>query len=328
MPLHLEEFQRAEFQGYIETVPPKRNYALAKFFPKKEVFDTEFAYNVIAGGYGQMASITGWDAEAPLRDKDTLARMTGELGKVQHRYRLTEKELLMYNRPRMDAEKKQAVESVYNQTDKLVNGVYDREEWLRARATYNGAISYAENDVKIDVDFTGGVANSTVGTAWATVATADILGDLKTNVQLFRDRNNGASPVEMHISSGVETNILKNAQIKTMIYGNSTDGRIITRDQVLGLFNSLDIPPYVIVTDKVRNETATPESLMPNNTVVLLGEELGHTLVGPTVENNYEPGIYVIPEIKETNPPKQEVFVGETVFPALERPTAVLRMTV
>jgi hypothetical protein len=328
MPLHLEEFQREEFQGYVETVPPKRVYALSKFFPVKQVFDTEFAYNVINGSYGQMASITGWDSGAPLRDKDVLARMTGELGKVQHGYRLTEKELLMFNRPRMEQEKKQAIQSVYDNTDKLVHGVHDREEWLRARAVYNGAISYTENDVKIDVDFKNSVANSTVTKAWITDVTADILGDLKTNVQLFRDRNNGELPAEMHISSGIETAFMKNSQLKTMIYGNSTDGRIITKDQVQGLFNSLDIPPYVVINESVRNETATAEKLMPDNLVVLIGADLGHTLIGPTVENNYEPGVYVIPVIQETNPPKQEVYVGETVFPALERSSAVLRITV
>lgn len=326
MPLHLEEFQRDEFQGYIESVPPKRVYALAKFFPNKPVFDTEFAYNVISGGYGQMASITGWDAEAPLRDKDTLARMTGELGKLQHKYRLTEKELLMFNRPRMEAEKKQAVDSVYDNTDKLVNGIYDREEWLRAKAVYVGALDYAENDVKIVVDFKNGVNPTAVSKVWSD-PTATILEDLQTAVQQFKDANNGDAPVEIHMSSATEIEMLKNSQIKTMIYGNSTDGRIVTRDQVMALFNSLSIPPYVVVSTQVKGDAGT-ESLMPADTVVLLGEDLGHTLIGPTVENNYEPGIYVIPEIKETSPPSQIVHVGETVFPALERPLAVVRLSV
>jgi hypothetical protein len=329
MPLHLDEFQRQEFQGYVETVPPKKNYALAKFFPNEEIFDVEFAYNVISGGYNVMASITGWDAGSPLRDKGTLARMTGELGKIHHGFHLTEKEMLSYNRPRMDAERKKVVDSIYNNTDKLITGIYDREEWFRARAVYTGAISYSENDVKIDVDFKNGVNPTAVTKSWISDQTADILTDLKTAVQSFRDANGGANPVEMHISPAVETAFMKNAQLKTMVYGNSTDGRIITRDQVQALFGSLDLPPYTVITDTVViNNAGQTEKLIDDNRVVLLGDDLGKTLIGPTAEKEYEPGIYVVPMIQETNPPKQEVYVGETCFPALERPSAVYRLTV
>jgi hypothetical protein len=327
MPLHLDEFKQEEFQGYIESVPPARQYALASFFPKKNVFDVEFAYNIISGSYGQMASITGLDAGAPLRDKETLARMTGELTKVQHGYRLTEKELLMFNRPRMDEEKKQAVEAVYNNSDRLVRGVYDREEWMRAKATYEGKMSYAEKDIVIDVDFLIPEENKiNTSKVWSD-ATATILEDLKGAIEAFEDANNGESPEVMHISPAVETYFLKNEQIKAQIYGTSTDNRVVTADQVAGLFTSLDIPPYVIVKDRVRGANGM-EKLMPEGRVVLLASDLGHTMYGPTVEKNYNPGIYVIPQIQTTNPPKQEVFVGESVFPALERPQAIVHLNV
>lgn len=336
MPLHLDEFQRQEFLGYVESVPPKKKYALAKFFPNENIFDLEFVFNVINGGYNVMASITGFDAGAPLRDKGTMARMTGELGKIQHGFHLTEKEMLSYNRPRMDAERKKVIDAIYNNTDKLIAGIYDREEWFRARVTYDGSISYAENDVKIVVDSraldsTTGVPidPTVVSKSWISDQTADILGDLKTAVQSFRNANGGANPTEMHISSAVETAFMKNAQLKTMVYGNATDGRIITRDNVQALFGSLDIPSYVVITDTVvTNNTGAIEKLLSDNRVVLLGEDLGHTLIGPTAEKEYEPGVYVIPVIQETNPPKQEVYVGETVFTALERPSAVYRLTV
>lgn len=327
MPLHLEEFQREEFQGYVESVPPRREYALARFFPNKPVFDTEFAYNVISGGYGQMASITGYDAGAPLRDKDVLARMTGELGKVQHAYRLTEKELLMYNRPRMDEEQQQAVESVYDNTDKLVWGVQDREEWFRAKAAYVGAIDYSENDIQIQIDFRIPDANKIgVSVPW-TEEGAEVLQDLQAAVRQFRAANNNEAPEEMHISGRVEALLLMNPQVKAQVYGSATDARIVTNDQLRTLFGALQIPPYRVVDEEVRGENGM-ERLLPEDRVVLIGGEVGRTLQGPTVENNYKPGIYVIPQIQDTNPPKQEVFVGEAVFPALERPGAIVHLVV
>lgn len=327
MPLHLDEFQREEFQGYVESVPAKRNYALASKFPEKPVFDTDFAYNIVSGGYGQMASITAWDAGAPLRDKDVLSRMTGELGKVQHSYRLTEKELLMYNRPRMEEEQQQAVDAIYNQTDKLVWGVRDREEWLRAKATYEGTLTVSENDVVLDIDFLIPAENKLApgGVLW-TDDTADILGDLQVAVKQFKDANNGEMPGEIHMSDVVESLILKNQGVKQQVFG-ANDTRIVTRDQLNSLFVSLNIPNYVVISDSVRGDNGV-EPLMPTDRVVLIADQLGRTLIGPTVENNYVPGIYVIPEIKVTNPPRQEVFVGESVFPALERPSAVVHLVV
>ncbi|MGR5914633.1 hypothetical protein ACT7DA_21210 [Bacillus pacificus] len=69
MPLHLDEFQREAFQGYIEDVPPARTRVLESLMPKKPIHDIKFSYNVINGVYAQMASITGFNAGAPLRDK-------------------------------------------------------------------------------------------------------------------------------------------------------------------------------------------------------------------------------------------------------------------
>lgn len=326
MPLHLDEFQREEFQGYVESVPPAQTYPLARLFPDKTVFDIEFAYNILSDPGNQMASITAWDAGAPLRDKGTLARMTGEIGKMQHSYRLTEKELLQYNRPRMDEEQKQVVQAVYDNTDNLVYGTYDREEWLRAKATYEGTLTYSENGVDLDIDFLIPAENKIpVGVAWA--EGVNVLADLQLAVQQFKDANNGATPSEMHMTGRVESLLLQNSQIKAQVYGNSEDGRIVTSEQLRGVFSALSIPNYVVIDRRVKGD-AGMEDLMPNDRIVFVGDQLGRTLQGPTVENDYKPGVYVIPEIQETNPPRQEVFVGKASFPALERPSAIVHLIV
>lgn len=327
MPLHLEQFQREAFQGYVENVPPKREYALAKFMPNQPVYDIEFTYNIINGGYGQMASITAWDSGAPLRDKDVIQRLTAQIAKIQHAYRLTEKELLMFHRPRMDEEQQQVIQAIYNNTDKLVWGVQDREEWLRAKAVYEGRLQYSENNVQLNIDFLIPAENKlTADVRWSNPS-APVIQHLQSAVQRFKKANNGEKPVEMHMSGRVETWLLQNEQVKAHIYGNTTDPRIVTSEQLQQLFSALSLPPYRVIDEQVIGENGA-EALMPEDRVVLLGEELGHTMEGPTVENNYKPGIYVIPEIKETNPPRQEVYVGKSVFPALERPQAVVHLIV
>jgi hypothetical protein len=330
MPLHLEEFMREEFQGYIENVPPGKNYLLRRFLPNKPTKDLNFAYNVINGKYAQAASITGFNASAPLRTTKELEKAFASVAKVQHGFRLDEEQILRFNRPRDDEERDMAVDYVYGETDDLVNGVYDTEEWMRAQALYTGALVYEDtvNDVKVNIDFSVPAENKiTVTTAWSDDASKP-LEDITAAVTQFQDQNQRKKPAVMHMTSKTEANLLKNQSIKYQVYGNSTDTRLITRSDLQNVFSALGLPPYEI-NDDVVNLYGTGETpLLADNKVVLLGEGLGNTYLGPTVEKNFQTGIYVVPEIKETNPPSQSVFVGETVFPALARPQAIVIMSV
>lgn len=81
MPLHLDEFKRDQLQGYIENVPVAREYLLRSVMPETPTSDINFAFNVINGQYAKAASITGWNASAPLRDKRELERAFGSVAK-------------------------------------------------------------------------------------------------------------------------------------------------------------------------------------------------------------------------------------------------------
>lgn len=327
MPLHLQEFQRESFQGFIENMPPLRERILSNFMPNQTIFDINFSYNVINGKYVKTASITGFNAGAPLRDKQGLEKNFGSVAKVQHGFRLDEEELMRFNKARDDQEQAQVVEYVYNETEDLVEGVRDIEEWMRAQAIYKGALNYVEGTVSISVDFGVPAGNKlTATTAWSD-KTAKIMDDLRTMRQQFKDQNKRKEPTAIHMSETVELDIMANDQVKQHIFGSTTDQRIITRDMVQSLFTSLGLPRYTIQEDIVDTKDGE-ERLLPERRVAMLGSDLGNTYLGITVENNYQPGMYIIPEIKETNPPQQAVFVGETVFPALKRPTAVAWMDV
>lgn len=330
MPLHLSEFQGEEFQGYVENVPPAKEYKLRRFLPNKPIKDINFAYNVINGKYAQAASITGFNASAPLRDKKQLEKAFGSVAKVQHGFRLDEEEILRFNRPRDDEEKNQAIEYVYDNTDDLINGVYDVEEFMRAQALYSGILKYddEENDIHLNIDFGIPAENKlTVTTAWSD-PTSKPLDDIQAAVKQFMTANQRKKPVVMHMTSATEANLLKNEQIKNQVYGNPTDKRLITKSDLQNVFTALGLPPYEIQDDVVNLYGTGEVALLEDNKVVLLGDRLGFTAIGPTVEKNFETGIYVVPEIKETNPPMQSVYVGETVFPALQRPQSIVIMNV
>src|SRR5699024_10254889 len=110
------------------------------------------------------------------------------------------------------------------------------------------------------------------------------------------------------------------------VYGTGNGGRLLTKGDIQNALSALGLPPYQI-NDDVIVVGDEEVQLLEDNKVVFLAADLGETIIGPTVENNYTPGKFVTPLI-ENNPPGQTVIVGEAVFPALERPKSIVIMSV
>jgi hypothetical protein len=152
------------------------------------------------------------------------------------------------------------------------------------------------------------------------------LEDIQAAVKQYQKENQRRKPAVMHMTSATEALLLKNEQIRTQVYGNNNGGRLLTKGDIQNALSALGLPPYQINDDVivVNNEEV---QLLADNKVILLGADLGKTMIGPTVENNYNPGKFVTPLIQE-NPPGQTVIVGEAVFPALKRPQSIVIMSV
>ncbi|MEK4303615.1 major capsid protein [Oceanobacillus sp. FSL K6-0251] len=328
MPLHLNEFQQPQLTGYVQNVPPAREYLLASFMPEEPVYDTQFAYNVINGRYAQAASITGWNASAPLRDTAEQERAFGQVAKLQHGFRLDETQLLQYNRPRAEQEANAVIEGIYTSTDELVQGVEDIKEYLRAQVIYNGQLIYNDNknNVHLNIDFKIPNENKiTATTQWSNEG-ATPLTDIQAAVEQYKKSNQKQKPVVMHMTSATEALLLNNEQIRTQIYGTDNGKRLLTKSDIQNVFSALGLPPYQINDDVVLVDDEEKQ-LLDDNKVVLLGTDLGKTMIGPTEENNYMPGKFADTEIKK-NPPEQSVRVGETAFPALKRKKAIVTLSV
>ncbi len=328
MPLHLDEFQREQLQGYIENIPVQREYLLRSIMPEVPTYDINFAFNVISGQYAEAASITGWNASAPLRDKKELEKAFGSVAKVQHGQRLDEVELLSFNRPRSDQERAQVIDYVYDTTDDLVTGVDDIEEYMRAQVIYKGILEYDddENDIHINVDFDIPEENRIdVTTEWSDPASTP-LQDIQAAVKQYQDNNQRRKPAVMHMTSATEALLLQNEQIRTQIYGTNNGGKLLTQTDIKNALTALGLPSYEI-NDDVIVIGDDEIQLLEDGKVVLLGNDLGKTFAGPTVENNYSPGKFVTPLIEE-NPPGQSVIIGKAVFPALQRPKSIVIMNV
>ncbi|WP_068505721.1 major capsid protein [Paenibacillus kribbensis] len=327
--LSLDQFKQPEFLGYVENRVLPRQYLLKAVSETDTTYDLTFDYDVFTQTYAPSASITGWNSGAPLRDKKGLKTLTQEVAKIQHGFRLDEREQLKFTNPRVAAERERAIQKIYNQTDSLIEGVNDTEEWLRAQALYNGVIVYNQNNIVINVNF-GLTAKVTPTVVWSDRATSTPLDDLRAAIKAYKDANAGQVPRYIDISGDVLLDLVLNNQVRGALFGVNSS-MLATREQVQSIINQIADSTAITIRvndDVVSLEGAAPTRLLEARTVALLGEKPIITVQGPTIEKNFEPGIYVLPIIKEGPPPSEEVYVGESAFVAVQKPSQIYRLSV
>jgi hypothetical protein len=326
--LSLDQFKQPAFLGYVENRILTKKYLLDALSEHDMVYDLTFDYDVFTQTYAPSASITGWNAGAPLRDKQGFKTLTQEVAKTQHGVRIDEREQLKFMNPRVKAERDKAIKKIYDQTDRLIEGVKDTEEWLRAQATYVGAIVYNNNNAQININFglTGVVATAT---AWSNRTAATPLDDFRTAIQAYKNANAGQAPAYIDLSSTALLDLTLNTQIRGAIFGVNSS-MIPTRSQIESLIVQVaDAAIQIRVNDdQISLDGAAASRLLPVRTVALLGEQPVITVHGPTVEKNFEPGIYVLPKIDLGPPPQEEIYVGQSVFVGVKQPSQIYRLAV
>ncbi|MCY9513308.1 major capsid protein [Paenibacillus apiarius] len=326
--LSLDQFKQPTFLGYVENRILPKQYLLKAISEFDVTYDMTFDYDVFTQTYAPSAAITGWNAGAPLRDKQGLKTLTQEIAKIQHGIRIDEREQLKFMNPRVNDERERAIKRIYDQTDRLIEGVNDTEEWIRAQAVYIGAIVYSSNDVQIKVDF-GLPSIVTAATAWSNRAASNPLDDIRAAIQGFKDANGGQTPSYIDMSGSVLLDITLNEQVRGAIYGVNS-AMIPTRAQIESLIVQIaDAPVQIRVNDdQISLDGAAASRLLPVRTVALLGEQPIVTVQGPTVEKEFNPGIYVVPKVDMGPPPQEEIYVGESAFVGVKKPSQIYRLSV
>jgi len=194
---------------------------------------------------------------------------------------------------------------------------------------YEGVIAFtSKNNIKVDVNF-GLTPKVTVTTPWTNRATSTPIDDLRVAVKAYKDKNAGVAPRYIDMSGDALMDITLNQQVRGAIFGVN-NSMLPSRAQVEALITQIADAPIVIRVndDQISVEGETPTRLLQARTVVLLGAQPIITVHGPTVEKNFEPGIYVLPIVKEGPPPSEEIYVGESAFVGIKKPSEVYRLTV
>lgn len=288
----LKEFSKKTVLAYARARQP-RNYVGAGLFPIRNTNELSFEYWRAANLLPVMASLQAYGAEAQIASRDGAQKVSGEIPPIKRKIPLGERELIALRREGAgdnDLVKNQ----LYNDLDNMIDSVNARIEKMRMDAVAFGALTLNENGVIMSVDYGVPAGNrETLQNAdnlngfWNFAAAQPI-----TKMQQWVDAvvaASGVQPTRALTSNTVVAHLIRNAQVRTMIYGDQGGTRAVSINQLNELLATLNLPQIVIHDLQVRVQAeggalSTIRFFPSTRMVFLPPTALGDTLMGPTAE--------------------------------------------
>jgi hypothetical protein len=330
---HLKEFQEPALRGLVdETVKDKVPSLGDRFLPNSEVYSTTFAYDIIKKSK-YIGAMIGYGAEPPVVDRDAVASRMGEIAKMGIKYIATEEELLALHQARSSGEKQAMIERLTLKGIDLVQAIQRRIDVIKMEALTKGKFEYNKNGVKVSIDFGIPAEHKVALTApnnWDDV-NRDVIADLLGWVETY-EATNGKTPSVILMSREAQAKLLKNKVIITEA-GRPEGSTRVSQQELNEVLDGFGLPPIEIVTDRkvtVKDiYTGNDEVIefMPANRIVMLSEGVGNFLLGPTVENNFQPGI-VLQAYDKQEPIESVLRAVAAGFPAIEDPALIFHADV
>jgi len=303
----LDEFQGPAFLGYVRGVPVDETFVGQAWLPNLNVDDLAFEYIKGAVNRVVMASVMGFDSEAPIAGRPGIGeRVTGELPPIKRKAKFSEKELIRFLTPRANTSDKQtAINSVYNLTDSLLASIQARVEWLRIKALSEDTVVYNEGGVIFEFDFgldeeiqvnfetgvdgSGAAVSGLTGVGWDNVATANPIEDLNV-LQSRYIAKTGTRLVEAVLSSQALSYVQRNDTLREMVRGVNAPTGILTMAEINSILAAYQLPSlstYDVTATKENDDgTQTTDRILDATKAFLVpATPLGNTLWGPTAES-------------------------------------------
>lgn len=329
---HLKEMQEPALRGLVVQIENNQAPSLAdEFLPNGQTFSTTFAYDIVKKS-NHIAAYIGFGAEPPVVDRDAVASKMGEVAKLGLKYIATEEELMALNQARSNAERSAMVDALTVKAADLVNALNKRVDISKLEALLKGTFSYNKNGVKINVNY--GIAAPTVksGAAAWSAATAKPLSDLIAWNDAYVTKN-GKSADAIIMSREAVALLQTNEEFIVEARGTSGTFSRISMNEVNDVLAGYGLPPVriqnqrsVTVKDIYTGQDEVIEFL-PKYRVVFASRGAGQFLFGPTVENNYQPGID-LRAYDKFEPIQSVIRVAAAGVPVIENPDLIFHADV
>lgn len=334
---HLVQFQQPRLRQLVDQTEQIAEETFAdRFLPTVPTFDRRFAYDIVKTNE-YIAAYIGFGAEPPYIDRDAVANKMGEIAYFGLGDIVTYEELQAIHEARNNTEKTAVIDAITVKNVKILNGLRRLMYVAKMEALFKGEHVFNKADgEKNQIRFEFGVPaeNKVALTAGADfdTDTFDIVGWLMTQQKAYEDANGGRSPEVMVGSTEIQAKMLRNKNI-ILEAGRETGSLRVSVDQLQGVLSSFGLPPFTVIKERsVRykrngDNAVTTKEVVPVNRVTFLSTGIGEYLQGPTLENNFQPGLYL--EAEDMTKPIRSVLTGVGAgFPAPSQPSLIFHMDV
>lgn len=308
----------------VDAIPGQQKvYKGERFLPAVDTYDIDFNETIMTH-YDDMADIVDNGAELPLTDRDPVRRVSGEITDIGQSYILTKKELAAMSDKGNDGRRTLAVKQVLGKAAQLKKNVDARVEWLRWQALGSGVLVYNKSGIKLGCDFGIPAENKvSAATKWNDV-NPTILANYEAWVQAYVDLN-GFQPDVFMTSIKAIRSVLNDVTIRKAITGYSD--KLLTLDELNSFLTGRQMPVMeafdstVTYRDPYNGGARTTQRLLSDSKGVFLkeGGVIGSQLMGPTYENDMNPGVFARTFTME-RPVREVIEVVASSFPKIENP--------
>lgn len=321
---HLEVFKKPALKALVDLTEQDVQETIAdRFLPTVPTYDRRFAYDIIKNNQ-YIAAYIGYGAEPPVVDRNAVASKMGEIAYFGLKDIVTYEELQSINEMRNDAEQSAIIEKITVKGVDLLNGLRKLIFVAKMEALTMGTHSYDHNNVKVNFDFGVPEGNKVALSVGQDLDTPDfdVIGMLDEHVQKYVEAN-GKAPDVMWVSRELNQKLLRNAVVIAEA-GRAAGSTRASQAEVNAVFEAYGLPPVQVITDRfvqykdIYTGEIVRKEVMPVNRIVMLSEGVGEYLLGPTLENNFQPGLFL--DAYDKKEPIQSVLraVGAG-FPAPEK---------
>lgn len=265
-------------------------YRGAELFPSVTVNELTFEYWKELHNIPVMARVQAFGAEAEIASREGAEKISGEIPTIKRKINLTGRALIALRREGV-GDIDFVRNTLYNDMDNMIDSVLARIEKMRIDAVTTGKIKLAEGGVLMEVDFrvpSSHKQSLTGDSKWSAYSSATPIQDM----QRWRDKvidDTGISPLRTWASTKIISHLLHSAEVRQLVYGDNGGSRAIALPQLNSVLQTMGLPPISVYDSRVRTQKEDgayevarfwPEELL----VMMPGEKLGDTLVGPTEE--------------------------------------------
>lgn len=324
-------FANPVFTNAIKEIPVPKNYIGNRFLPATDTFDIDFNETVLTR-QADMADLVDSGAELPLTDRDPVARVSGEITDMGQSYIVTKKELAAMMDKGNEARRTLAVKQLLNKTAIIKGNLDARIEWLRWQALGTGAVTYNKNGINLQADFGVPSGNKVSPTIKWDQANATIIDNMEKWVQDYIDLN-GTSPDVFVTSIAAVRTVMNDQGVRKAVSGLAD--KYITLAELNDWLVGRQLPKMeafdatVTYRDVLNGGTRVTQRLLDAKTGVFLkeGSEIGEQLIGPTYENDMNPGIFARTFTME-RPVREVIEVVAASWPKIMAPKLIKIATI